>query len=315
MNIKGNILLFAKGAAMGAADVVPGVSGGTIAFITGIYERLIVAIKNIVPGLRFLFRGQFKTFWHHVDGTFLACLVAGIVTSLFSLAHLMTYLLEHQPILLWAFFTGLVLASTVFVGKDVDWSGKTVLSFAVFAVAAFFICSPENEPLNSSHAYWYLFVCGAIAICAMILPGISGSFILVLLGEYYFVLKAVTSLDVAVLLVFLCGVIIGITAFSNVLSWLFKHFKQMTLAALTGFMVGSLNKIWPWKQTLLTYTDSDGVTHALTQKNLFPASFESLTGADNQLAGAVVCFVVGFVLIFSIERINRQLKSRNKAQG
>lgn len=310
MKLKDGILLFAKGVAMGAADVVPGVSGGTIAFITGIYERLITAIKNIPHGLKPLFKGQVKTFWKEIDGTFLVCLIAGIATSFLSLAHLMTYLLEHQPVLLWAFFFGLVVASTVFIGKDVTWNWKTLLSFVLFTALAFFICSPENTPLNSSHAYWYLFICGAIAICAMILPGISGSFILVLLGEYYYMLKAVTTLNLPLILVFLCGAVIGLLAFSNVLSWLFKHFKQVTLAALTGFMLGSLNKIWPWKETLLTYTDSHGAEHALTQRNLMPGTFETVTGADNQLVWAILWFAIGFVLIFSIEYINQQLKKR-----
>ena len=178
------ILVFLKGMAMGAADVVPGVSGGTIAFITGIYERLINAIKSInLANLKLLFTGKIKEFWKNIDATFLICLVAGIATSLLSIAKVMTYLLVHQPILLWAFFFGLILASTLFVAKPVKWDWKTVLSFVVFLVLSFLLTSPENQPLNTSNAYWYIFLCGAIAICAMILPGISGSFILVLLGE------------------------------------------------------------------------------------------------------------------------------------
>lgn len=310
MNLKDGILLFAKGIAMGAADVVPGVSGGTIAFITGIYERLIGAIKNIPANVPLFFKGQFKSFWKEIDGTFLVCLVAGIATSLFSLAHLMTYLLDHQPVLLWSFFFGLVLASTVFVGKDVAWNWKTALTFVVFTLLAFFITSPENTPLNSTNAYWYIFLCGAIAICAMILPGISGSFILVLLGQYYFILGALKELDVPVLLVFLAGALIGIISFSHILSWLFKHVKMLTLAALTGFMFGSLNKIWPWKEVLQTYTDSEGVSKALTERNLSPLQFETINGTDNQLAAAIAWLLIGFCLIFTIEFINKKMKQR-----
>lgn len=296
---------------MGAADVVPGVSGGTIAFITGIYERLIDAIKSInLTNLKLLFTGKFKEFWKSIDGTFLVCLVAGIATSLFSLAHLMTYLLDHQPILLWAFFFGLVLASTVFVGKDVAWNWKTIIAFIAFTVLAFFITSPENSPLNATHDYWYIFICGAVAICAMILPGISGSFILVLLGEYYFVLGAVKNFDIIIILIFLVGAVIGIVAFSHILSWLFKHVKMLTLASLTGFMFGSLNKIWPWKEVLTTYTDSEGVVQTLTERNLSPMQFEVVNQADNQLLPAIIWIVVGFGLIFTIEFINKKIKEK-----
>lgn len=313
MNIKDGILLFAKGVAMGAADVVPGVSGGTIAFITGIYERLITAIKSIVPGLKLFFKGRFKEFWISIDGTFLVCLVAGIATSLFSLAHLMTYLLDHYPIRLWSFFFGLILASTVFVARDVKWNWKTILAFLLFTVLAFFVTSPENAPLHSNDSdLWYIFLCGAIAICAMILPGISGSFILVLLGKYDFVLEAVKKFDIPVILVFLLGAIIGIISFSNILSWLFKHFKMITLAALTGFMFGSLNKIWPWKETLETYVNSEGILTPLAERNLSPMRFEAVTGADNHLLLAIMWMVIGFVLIFTIEFINGKLKKEKK---
>lgn len=262
---------------MGAADVVPGVSGGTIAFISGIYERLIQAIKNILPNLSLLFKGKFKTFRKNIDGTFLICLVVGIAVSLFSLAHLMTYLLDHYPIPVWSFFFGLVLASVFFVAKDIRWNWKTMLALLIFAILAFFVTSPENAPLVTVPSYWFIFLCAAIAICAMILPGISGSFILVLLGQYYFVLEAVKTLNIPIILVFIAGALVGIITFSNVLSRLFKHFKVITLAALTGFMVGSLNKIWPRKETLSTYIDNDGITKSLVERNVGPMQFETIT--------------------------------------
>ena len=307
------IWIYLKGVAMGAADVIPGVSGGTIAFITGIYERLIQAIKSInLKNLKLFFTGKFSLFWKNIDATFLLCLVVGIATSFLTLAHLMTYLLENQPILVWSFFFGLILASTFFVGKTVKWNWKTVISFLLFTVVAFFITSPENKPLTAGSAYWYIFLCGAIAICAMILPGISGSFILVLLGQYYFLLNAVKTLDIVIILIFIAGAVIGIVSFSNVLSWLFKHLKMITLAALTGFMFGSLNKIWPWKQTLQTHTDKDGITHALTEKNISPLKFEELTGNTSQLLYAILLIVIGFALIFIIEFISLRFKKKRE---
>ncbi|MDR2009343.1 MAG: DUF368 domain-containing protein [Bacteroidales bacterium] len=313
MSIKEGLLLFFKGIAMGAADVVPGVSGGTIAFIAGIYERLIQAIKSInLSNLKLFFTGRFKEFWKNIDGTFLVCLVAGIVTSLFSLAHVMTYLLDNHPILVWSFFFGLILASTFFVGRSVKWNWKTIIAFLIFTIIAFFVTSPGNSPLNADNSYWYIFLCGAIAICAMILPGISGSFILVLLGEYYFILEAVKTFDITIILIFAAGALIGIIGFSNVLSWLFKHFEMITLASLTGFMFGSLNKIWPWKETLTTFTNSEGIVKPLTEKNISPAQFETLTGGDNQLFMAILYMVIGFILIFAIEFISIKLKQIKK---
>jgi len=298
-------VLFLKGVGMGAADVVPGVSGGTIAFITGIYERLIQAIKNInIKNLKLLFTGKIKEFWKNIDGTFLFCLVLGIATSLLTLAHLMTYLLDNHPILVWAFFFGLVLASTFFVGRSVKWNWKTVTAFLLFTVVAFFITSPGNEPISSNNSYWFIFLCGVIAICAMILPGISGSFILVLLGQYYFILDSLKNFDMAVILIFIVGALIGIIGFSHVLSWLFKNFEMITLASLTGFMFGSLNKIWPWKETLTTYVDNNGITKALTEKNITPSQF----GDENQLFTAILLMIIGFVIIFVFEFISTKLK-------
>ncbi len=298
------IMVFLKGMGMGAADVIPGVSGGTIAFITGIYERLITAIKNVNwPNIKLFFTGHFKEFWGNIDGSFLLCLIAGIITSFLSLAKLMTYLLENQPVLVWAFFFGLIMASTLFIGKDVKWNWKTVLTFCIFAVLSYFITSPQNQPLNATDANWYIFICGAIAICAMILPGISGSFILVLLGEYFFMLKAISDLNIVPIIIFACGAVIGLLSFANLLSWLFKHFKMITLAALTGFMLGSLNKIWPWKQTLETYIDRHDVVRPLTQLNVLPQNYDG----DPQILAAILLVIFGFAIIFIIEFIAKKL--------
>lgn len=308
------ILIYLKGIAMGASDVIPGVSGGTIAFITGIYERLINAIKNVnLQAIKLFFTGKFKNFWQYIDGTFLVCLLTGIATSFLSFAKLLTYLLEHQPILIWSFFFGLIIASTIFIGKTVKWNVKTVIPFLIFALLSFFITSPQNQPLSSHGELWYIFLCGAIAICAMILPGISGSFILVLLGSYVYMLNALIHFNVIVILIFLLGAILGIISFSNVLSWLFKHFKMITLASLTGFMFGSLNKIWPWKEPLTTYTNSDGKLLPLTEKNISPFSFEKITGNNPQITQAVTLIIVGFMLIFTIEYIAQRLQNKEKS--
>lgn len=300
--MKNWILLFLKGMAMGASDVVPGVSGGTIAFITGIYERLIHAIKSInFANLKLFFTGHIREFWKNIDGWFLVCVVAGIGVSFLSLAKLITMLLNDYPQYVWSFFFGLILASTIFVGRDVKWGWKTVLAFVVFAVLSFFITSPENAPLSQSNSYWYIFLCGAIAICAMILPGISGSFILVLLGMYAFMLNALSELQVVIILVFAAGAVIGIVSFSHVLNWLFEHFKQITLASLAGFMFGSLNKIWPWKKTLETFINKEGEEVPLIQKNILPQ-------IDTSFWISVALIVAGLVLIFLIELIAKKMR-------
>ena len=289
-NMKKHLLIYLKGIAMGACDVVPGVSGGTIAFITGIYERLINAIKSINgSNLKLFFTGHIRECWKNIDGTFLVCLILGIATSFLSLAKLITWLIAGYPTMVWAFFFGLIVASTIFIGKKVDWNWKTVLAFLLFAVLSFFITSPENAPLNSDNALWYIFICGAVAICAMILPGISGSFILLLLGEYFFMI----------------GAVIGILSFANLLSWLFKHFEMITLAALSGFMFGSLNKVWPWKLTLDTYIDKHGTVTPLTQKNILPAM-------DSSFVAALLLVAAGVIMVLALERVADR---KNKAEA
>jgi len=240
-------------------------------------------------------------------------LVLGIGTGFLSLVHLITWLLENQPLLIWAFFFGLVLASTLFVGKTVKWNWKNVVAFLLFAVVSFFVTSPENTPIATGNSpYWFIFLCGAIAICVMILPAVSGAFILVLLGQYHYILNALKTFDFPIILTFLSGAVIGIVSFSNVLSWLLKHFKMITLASLTGFMFGSLNKIWPWKETLSTFTNSSGIEKALTEKNISPAKFEELTGNPNQLVYVILLILIGFALVFVIEFISLKFKKRKE---
>lgn len=285
--IKDYALLFLKGMGMGAADVVPGVSGGTIAFITGVYDELLSSIKSIDgTSLKMLFTGKFRAFWQTIHGNFLLALIGGIAVSVLSLARVITWLLSHHPIFVWAFFFGLVLASVWFVAKDIkQWNVRTVLAFVFGLAAALFITSAT--PAETPTALWFIFLCGAIAICAMILPGISGSFILLLLGKYAFIMEAVKDLDFVILGVFLVGAVIGITSFSRLLSYALRKWRAVTLSLLTGFMAGSLNKVWPWKTQ-----DAAGLEH-----NIAPYSF---------VWQAVLLALAGFFLVWSLERISRR---------
>lgn len=288
-------LLVLKGMGMGAADVVPGVSGGTIAFIVGIYDELIQSINSIdLTALRLFLTGRFAEAWTRVNGYFLLSILAGIGISVFSLAKIITWLLTNHPVLVWAFFFGLVLASAWLVAKDVTrWTWKTVLGFVAGTVAAYFItvATPAETPSN----LLFVFVCGAVAICAMILPGISGSFILVLLGKYFYIMDAVKSLRLLVLGVFAAGACVGITTFSRLLSFALSHVRNLTLAVLSGFMLGSLNKVWPWKETLSTYTDSHGVVKPLIERNVLP---------NASVTEAVILMLVGFLMVYGLEKLS-----------
>lgn len=287
--LKDYLMLSVKGMCMGAADVVPGVSGGTIAFITGIYDELINSIKSInAASLKMFFTGKWGEFWKMINGKFLLFLLAGIGISVFSLAKIITWLLVAYPVLVWSFFFGLVLASTWFVGKDVkERNWKTGLGFLLGAALAFYItvATPAETP---SH-FLFIFLCGAIAICAMILPGISGSFILVLLGKYFFIMEAVKTLDLKVIAIFGIGALVGITSFSRLLSYALSHMRNITLAVLSGFMLGSLNKVWPWKETI------GGI-----EQNVAPNAF---------VWQAVCLALLGFVMVYGIEKISS--KSEN----
>ncbi len=281
-----------KGMCMGAADVIPGVSGGTIAFIMGIYAELLDSIKSVNgEALKLLLKGKIGAFWKHINGTFLASLFAGILISVFSLAKLMKYLLEFHPVPLWSFFFGLILASAVYILKGLDkWSIRNIISLLVGVAIGAFIClaSPGQTP----DALWFIFLSGAIAICAMILPGISGSFILLLLGKYAFVMEAVSTLNIPVLIVFAAGACIGIVCFSHILSWLLKKFYMLTIALLSGFMIGSLLKVWPWKVP--------GAQEGFDYPAL-PGTFEQVTGADPQLLMSIGFAVLGLAIVLFIE--------------
>ena len=291
--LKDYVMLVLKGIGMGAADVIPGVSGGTIAFIVGIYGELIDSIKRIgsSAALRLLFTFRLSAFWRAINGNFLLAIVAGIGISIFSLARLVTFLLVHQPVLVWAFFFGLVLASTWFVSREVTrWDVKSLMGFVAGAVVAWFIT--VMTPAETPSALWFIFICGSIAICAMILPGISGSFILVLLGKYFYIMEAVKTLNLPVMLVFAAGAAIGISLFSHALSYALHRFHNVTIAVLSGFMLGSLNKVWPWKETVETYVDRHGEVRPLIEANILP---------DHLLWEGIALAVAGIALVCVLE--------------
>ena len=249
-SIKDYVLISLKGVVMGAADAVPGVSGGTIAFISGIYEELINTISNVNLTLfKTLFQEGFVSFWKRLNGNFLLALISGILISFVSFMRLAKYLLENHPVLIWSFFFGLIVASIYFVGKQISrWSLAVVIFLILGALIAYYV---SNLPvLAADNNNSFLFFAGALAICAMILPGISGSFILIILGAYKTLSDALHDFDFTRIIIFASGALIGLLSFSHFLKWLFKHFHNLTLAILTGFIFGSLNKVWPWKKTL-----------------------------------------------------------------
>ena len=319
-----HILTAIKGACMGAADVIPGVSGGTIAFMMGIYDTLLGSISSInSEAIKLIFKGNFRGFWKHINGSFLLSLIIGIGVSILSIAKLMTYLLGHHPIQTWAFFFGLIVASSIFILKDMKgWNMKKVLIIAAGIGLGVIICtlSPTQTPDN----LWFIFICGAIAICAMILPGISGSFILLILGKYEFIMNTINELtsginignNLLILAVFGIGAIIGIISFSKFLHWLMGKYNQETLLVLAGFIIGSLVKVWPWSNT-------DAIVKAQFPNEIMMASKISDSAADAAIARmtslidpqvemAILFALIGFFLVTGIEFINKKISTRKE---
>lgn len=295
-SLKKYLLVGLKGIGMGAADVIPGVSGGTIAFMTGIYEELVGSINSINgTAVKLLFKGKFRDFWKHINGNFLISVVAGILISIMSLAKLMTYLLNYEPIPTWAFFFGLIVASSVFMLRDIKgWKGKDFVMLVLGIILGVVVCT--LSPTQTPDALWFIFLSGAIAICAMILPGISGSFILLILGKYEFMLSTLTKilsgegvlLDFAVVLVFILGALVGILAFSKFLHWLLARYHRSTLLVLVGFIIGSLVKVWPW-------SDMETIREAQLLRE------GTLLEIDMQIPWAIVWALVGAALVTFLE--------------
>jgi len=300
--LKDYLIISLKGLAMGAADAVPGVSGGTIAFISGIYEELINTISNVNGALiKSLFSKGIKPFWQQLNGNFLLALMVGIMVSFVSVMRLAKYLLENHPILIWSFFFGLIVASIFFVGKQIQkWNIPVIISLIIGAFIAYYITTLPASSNNENP--WFLFIAGAIAICAMILPGISGAFILIILGAYKALSDAFHDFDIKKILIFATGALVGLLSFSHLLKWLFKHYHNITLAVLTGFIFGSLNKVWPWKKTLTWHTNSEGIKSAVLQESVSPFSFEG----QNQLLFAVILMIFGFLTIFILEKVGNK---------
>jgi len=319
---KQRILLFFKGIAMGGADVIPGVSGGTIAFITGIYERFIGALKNIDDqAIKLLFKGRIKSLIERIDGYFLLTLLIGMLTAVLSVAQLLKFLLENEPVFIWSFFFGLIVASAWVVSQHINrWNYLLALFLIMGALVAYFITN--TNIIETPNTPIYIFFAGMVSIVAMILPGISGSFILVILGKYNIIISSMSSIsnfikagvpaifsgnwvafqsafgDVKILIIasFYIGAIVGLVTFSKVLSWLFYKFHDLTVAVLTGFLIGSLNKVWPWKETLEYHVNRHGEKEPLIEKNVLPTTF------NIDVFMALGLMIGGFLIVFLLER-------------
>ena len=328
-SFKQYLIITAKGLAMGAADAVPGVSGGTIAFISGIYEELISTISNVnLSLLKTLKDKGIAEFWKQLNGNFIVALLTGILISFVSFMQLAKYLIENQPILIWSFFFGLIIASILYIGKQIKtWNLKIVSALIIGGIVAYYITT--LPPLANNDNPFFLFIAGAIAICAMILPGISGSFILLILGAYKTLSDAIHDYNFKNIFIFIGGAIVGLLSFSRVLKWLFKHYENTTLAVLTGFIIGSLNVIWPWKQTLSVFSKNAGkeipfetITNfgslsvyqksiqnfegfkVMLEKSISPFTYSEINnGLDSKLFLAIIFMILGFSTIILLEKL------------
>lgn len=301
-SLNGYLGVLLRGFAMGSADVVPGVSGGTIAFITGIYEELLNSIRMVgQPQLwRAVLGLQVAEALRLVNFTFMITLLTGIAAAIVTLAPGIEWLMTNQPVLLWSFFLGLVLASVVTVSRKIPrWTLPLWLALIVGTIGAFWLVG--LVPTQTPEVWWFLILSGALAICAMILPGISGSFILVLLSKYQFFINAVNQRDLVSISLAGIGAVVGIVSFSQVLSWLFRRYHDLTVALLTGFMLGSLRKVWPWKEILATITDRHGDLIPTVERNILP-SF-SINGAFNlEIVYALLLAIAGFAIVVILEQ-------------
>jgi len=317
-SFKQSLSIIFKGLAMGAADVVPGVSGGTIAFISGIYEELITTIHKLDLGVfKTLKKEGVKKVWQQYNLGFLASLFTGIAISILSLAKVITMLLGQYPVLVWSFFFGLVIASIIYIAKQItNYSPKAIIALVLAGVFSYGITLAK--PIADTESIWFLFFAGFIAIIAMILPGISGAFILLLIGGYKIVIGAINQLSEAIstfnisslgnallkIGVFALGAIAGLKVFSGILNWMFANHKNTTLAVLTGFMIGALNKIWPWKEVLQYRKNSHGEEIPFIERSILPGGYH----ADPKIMAALFCMLAGFMIIFLLEFVANKKK-------
>ena len=319
------IMVAVKGACMGAADVIPGVSGGTIAFITGIYDDLLASINAIdATAMKLFFTGKFKEFWKHINGGFLLSLFCGIGLSVMTLAGIMQYLLEHHPIQTWAFFFGLIVASSIFILRGIKgWNLKAVLFLVLGVVLGVTVCT--LSPTTTPDALWFIFLSGAIAICAMILPGISGSFILLILGKYQYIMSAITGLtsgeaigeSIVVIGVFAVGAVCGILSFSRFLHWLLGRFHKETLLVLAGFIIGSLVKVWPWSDMDALVVSQFPEAAAVAEISDTPFAQEIFSTfydkVDMQVGSAILFALIGFSLVTGVEIVGKMIARKKTA--
>ncbi len=312
------LVIAVKGICMGAADVIPGVSGGTIAFMTGIYNEFVGSLSAIdATAVKLLFTGKFKEFWKHINGNFLLAVLAGIVLSILSLAKLMTYLLVNHPIQTWAFFFGLIVASSIFILKDIKgWKVRDCALLIIGIILGVTICT--LSPTNTPEALYFIFISGAIAICAMILPGISGSFILLILGKYEFILGTVAKItsgeaqgtDFMVILMFVIGAIFGLLTFSKFLHWLMEKYYRGTLLVMAGFIIGSLVKVWPWSDKMTIISSQFPEAAAMAQvgvpdENIIATLYPQV---DTHIGSAILFALIGFALVTTLELLSSRLR-------
>ncbi|TDQ17157.1 putative membrane protein [Algoriphagus boseongensis] len=307
-SIKKYGLTYLKGMAMGAADIVPGVSGGSIALIAGIYQHLLDSINAFnLENLGYLRKLELKKFYKAVNGSFLLSLLLGILTSIFALSKVITFLMEEHPIPLWSFFCGLILVSAFLILKDIKrWHFGVILALLIGTLIAIWVTN--LPPTTSPDQKWFVFVAGAIAICAMILPGISGSFILLILGKYETILKAVSEKDILTLALFASGCVVGILSFSRVVSFLLKKYHSATIGLLSGFMLGSVNELWPWKIVTVWRTSSSGEQKPFITENLLPSDYLAQVGNEPQFLAAILAFIFGIGIVLFIEWLATKLQ-------
>ena len=293
--------IFLRGAAMGTADLVPGVSGGTVALITGIYPRLLGAVTAVdAAAIRLLFQGQWSGLWRHVDGAFLLPLMLGIASAIFGLAGTLKVLLETQPLFVWSFFCGLVLVSSLsLIRTEITRLTPTIVTMALLGVVAMLVLGLGPGVSFPQHSAGF-FVAGLFGICAMILPGISGSFILLLLGMYGPIITAVADREAVPLLIFAAGCGVGLLSFSRFLSFVLSRARSATLALLVGFLLGSLVILWPWQEVLQTTIDSEGQARPTQTAPVSPMYYEAIEG-DSELLGCLLSALLGAGVVISLQ--------------
>ena len=320
-NFKKYLITAAKGACMGAADVIPGVSGGTIAFIMGIYDEFVTSIARVdSEAVKMIFKGKIRDFWKHINGNFLLSIILGIGASVVILAGLMQTLLSEHPIQTWAFFFGLIVASSIFILKGIsDWHLREGIMLACGVVLGVVVCT--LSPTNTPDDLWFIFISGALAICAMILPGISGSFILLILGKYQYIMGCISNLtsgvdfgkNLLIICIFLIGAVVGILGFSKFLRWLLARWNKETLIVLAGFIIGSLVKVWPWSNTeAIIKSQNPELAITFADTPMTAGIIDQYAGSlDPQIASAVIFATIGFLLVIGIEFGGKVIANKN----